>query len=100
LVEITLELLGILIPVFGGGIAIGKYFPKKSNVNSQQQLVDWGLIELRGRIRWTNEVRTRLLERISNSNTHEVNVELQILIDELNRELGSLQRALNGTLDN
>jgi hypothetical protein len=99
MVVIDGEFVTIVLTVLGAGVAVGRYFPKKSQINSQQQQVDWAVAQLRGRIRWINEMRTNLRGKITTNTPKEVEAAYQDLIHELETYIVLLQGSLDGILE-
>jgi hypothetical protein len=110
-------MLGILIPVFGGGIAIGKYFPhKKSDINPQQQQQiqqlqlqlqqmqqreseDLTINSLKDKIRWIKTTREDFGSRLGENSSPEDRVVYPRLINEWGMKIKELEDSLDFILE-
>ena len=96
-------LLGIvasMIAIGYAGFQVGRHLTNNKweriqDQERQQQRVDWGVVELRSRIRWINDMRTDLRTRITTNSPPEVE---RVYLD-LIRELEAYSGLLQGTLD-
>jgi hypothetical protein len=89
---------------YGIGHFIGWYLTKRGSEKTlererQQQQVDWGITELRSRIRWINDMRTDVRTRITPNTSPEVERAYLDLIDDLETYRVQLQAVLDSVAE-
>jgi len=93
-------MLGAIVTAFFGGIGLHKFFTRNDAHKKQPIQVDWGMVELRGRRKWTTEKKTDLQEKFMQTSSEKEQAIYKRLIDELDKELRDLDRALSGSSEN
>jgi hypothetical protein len=102
--EILNNQIVTLIVVAAAFFGAGAYLTKlKINISqskkSKQQEEYFLLNELKGRIKWINEMQGDIQKKITTTISEEVETAYQALIEDLNAHKEQLQRAIDGAAD-